>query len=132
MQDYRKLRVWQAAHKLVLDVYRETRSFPKEEAYGLTAQVRRSAVSIPSNIAEGCGRRSDRDFSRFLAIAMGSAAELDYQLLLARDMGFLNTATYEDLFAGLSSTRKMLNVMMSKLSAEPSRCTVFKPTAKSQ
>ena len=85
MKDFGDLKVWHEAHKLTLAVYRASAAFPREERYGLTAQMRRSAVSVPSNIAEGCGRRG-ADFGRFMQIAMGSACELEYQLLLARDL----------------------------------------------
>ncbi|MCZ6445408.1 MAG: four helix bundle protein [Planctomycetota bacterium] len=77
MQDFRNLEVWQRAYALALDVYRASRHFPREEIYSLTSQVRRCSISIPSNIAEGCGRQTDADFKRFLHIAMGSAAELE-------------------------------------------------------
>ncbi len=77
MQDFRNLEVWQRAYALALDVYRASRQFPREEIYSLTSQVRRCSISIPSNIAEGCGRQTDADFKRFLHIAMGSAAELE-------------------------------------------------------
>jgi four helix bundle protein len=82
-QDFRNLVVWQKSHELVLDVYRISRDFPREELFGLTSQIRRCAVSIPLNMAEGCGRGSDPDFARFLVIAMGSSSELEYQLLLS-------------------------------------------------
>lgn len=87
MGDYRKVAVWVRAHRLTLDVYRATRQLPKEELYGLTSQLRRAASSVPANIAEGCGRNSDAELGRFLVIALGSATELDYHLLLARDLG---------------------------------------------
>ena len=81
MQDFRQLRVWQLAHELTLDVYRITKSFPKDEQYGLTSQLRRCSSSIAANIAEGCGRGSDSEFARFLQIAMGSACEFEYSPL---------------------------------------------------
>ena len=87
MQHFRNLLVWQKSHEMVLQVYRISRDFPREELYGLTSQLRRAAVSIPSNIAEGCSRGSDADFGRFLIIALGSSSEVEYQLLLARDLG---------------------------------------------
>jgi four helix bundle protein len=96
MKDFRELKVWEKAHALVLNLYRETTSFPPSELYGLTVQIRRAAASIPANIAEGCGRGSSADFARFLQIAMGSACELEYHLLLARDLGFLGAATHAD------------------------------------
>ena len=92
MKDFRDLKAWERAHPLTLAIYRATRAFPREELYGLTSQLRRGATSVSSNIAEGCGRGSDADFARCLQIAMGSASEVEYQLLLARDLagpGFL-------------------------------------------
>jgi four helix bundle protein len=89
MQDFRQLDVWKEAHELTLAVYKASASFPTSEIYGLTSQVKGAAYSIPSNIAEGCGRDTALDLARFLQIAQGSASELDYHLLLARDLGFL-------------------------------------------
>jgi four helix bundle protein len=94
MGDFKKLDVWQAAHSLACDVYRNTGSFPKTEAYGLTSQLRRSAASIPANIAEGCGRNGDVEFRRFVQISLGSATELEYHLLLSRDIGLLDVSTH--------------------------------------
>ena len=88
MRDFRSLKVWQKAHELTLRVYTATRIFPKDELYGLTSQVRRSAASITTNVAEGCGRSGEAELARFLNIAMGSASELEYQLLLARILSF--------------------------------------------
>ena len=87
MKDFRNLVVWQKSHKLTLDVYEATRKFPKEELYGLVSQLRRACSSIPCNIAEGCGRRGNGEFHRFLQIATGSASEVEYQLLLAHELG---------------------------------------------
>ena|SRR5215467_5979134 len=92
MQNFRNLRVWGKAHDLTLRIYEVTRSFPREETYGLTSQIRRSAASIASNIAEGCGRTGKAELRRFLEIAMGSASEVEYQLLLAEDLGYLSGA----------------------------------------
>ena len=86
MQDFRDLKVWQKSHQLTLEVYRSTATFPREELYGLTSQIRRASSSIPANIAEGCGRNSPNELRRFLEIAMGAASELEYHLLLARDL----------------------------------------------
>jgi four helix bundle protein len=97
MGDFKKLEVWQVAHRVACEVYRETADFPKTEAYGLTAQLRRSATSIPANIAEGCGRRGDNEFSRFVRISLGSATELEYHLLLSRDIGLLNSSVHSRL-----------------------------------
>ena len=99
MGDFKKLDVWQLAHKVACEVYRETAGFPRTEAYGLTAQLRRSAASIPANIAEGCGRRGDLEFGRFVRISLGSATELEYHPLLSRDIGLLAPSTYGTLSA---------------------------------
>lgn len=115
MQDFRELKVWQKGHALTLAVYRETASFPREEVYGLTAQMRRCCSSIPANIAEGCGRNSDADFARFLQIAMGSASELEYHLLPARDLGFLPAPTYQPLNAAVIEIKRMLSSFLVRL-----------------
>jgi four helix bundle protein len=115
MKDFRKLEVWDRAHKLALEVYKVTRLFPKEELYGLTNQIRRSSFSIPTNIAEGCGRGSDAEFYRFLFIAMGSASELEYQVILARDLEYLNKAQYNELEEEIVIVRKMLNALIQKV-----------------
>ena len=117
MQDYRNLKVWERAHLLTLAAYKTTSTFPKDELYGLTSQIRRSCSSIPANIAEGCGRNGDAELARFLQIAMGSASELDYHLLLARDLKFMNTEDYERLVHELAEVRRMLNTFIQKLRA---------------
>jgi len=106
--DFRKLEVWQVAHKVACEIYRETANFPKTEAYGLTSQLRRSAASIPANIAEGCGRRGDAEFGRFVRISLGSATELEYHLLLSHDVGFLSASPYESLSAQVLRIQGML------------------------
>ena len=115
MRDYRDLHVWEKAHKLTLKVYRFTRTFPNEERFGLTSQLRRSASSIPANLAEGCGRRSDGEMARFIQIAMGSGAELSYHLLLSRDIGFLGLAEFSDLTSHLDEVMKMLSSLSARL-----------------
>ena len=95
MRNFKDLKVWEKAHRLTLDLYRTTRSFPQSELYGLTTQIRRAAASIGANLAEGCGRLTDPEMGRFLQIAMGSASELDYHLLLAKDLQLLKSADYE-------------------------------------
>jgi four helix bundle protein len=99
-------------------MYKATATFPKEEPYGLTSQIRRACSSIPANIAEGCGRDGDAEFSRFLRIAMGSATELDYHLLLARDLKFITLEVYEQLSRELVEVSRMLNAFMQKLKAK--------------
>src|SRR4051812_41600661 len=89
MGDFKKLRVWQRAHALTLSVYQCTRVFPDGERYGLTSQLRRAAASISANIAEGCGRGTDNELARYLRISLGSATELEYHLLLAKDIGLI-------------------------------------------
>ncbi len=115
MGDFRNLRVWQRAHQLTLDLYGETRGFPKEERYRLTSQLRRAAVSIPANIAEGCGRNGDTELARFLTIAKGSASELDYFLLLAHDLGYLKSSRYEQLAGEVHGISRMLANFVDRL-----------------
>jgi len=114
-RDFRELQVWEKAHRLALGVYEATALFPKEETYGITAQMRRAASSVPMNIAEGCGRLGDAELNRFLHIAAGSARELDYQLLLARDLGMLNIHAYEELLAHVQEVQRMLAALTRKL-----------------
>ena len=118
MKDFRTLKVWQKAHRLTLKVYEATRRFPREELYGLTGQMRKSSSSVPMNIAEGCGRGSDLEFGRFLQIAMGSASELEYQLILARDLAYLKPEEYEDLAGDTAEVKRMLAPLVGKLKAE--------------
>ena len=108
MKDFRQLKVWEKAHHLALEVYKATATFPKEELYGLMSQLRRASVSIPTNIAEGCGRNTDADFARFLQIAMGSASETEYEIILAFDLGFLSKNQFESLQAQAEGVKKML------------------------
>ena len=117
MRDFRELKVWEKSHLLALTVYRTTATLPKEELYGLTSQIRRACTSIPANIAEGTGRGSDAEMVRFLHIALGSASELDYHLLLARDLHFLNNGVYEQLSSELAEVKRMLNAFIQKLKA---------------
>jgi four helix bundle protein len=120
MKDYRELKVWQKAHEYTLAVYMATQDFPREEQYGLTSQLRRATVSVPSNIAEGCGRNSDVELARFLEIAYGSASESDYQLLLAKDLGYLDRELYGRLTGMAEEVRRMLNGFIQKLRAHRS------------
>lgn len=118
MQDFRNLKVWEKAHALALEVYQKTKDFPGEERYGLTSQMRRCAMSVPTNIAEGCGRGSDSEMARFLQIAMGSACELEYTLLLAKDLGMLNGPGHEALAPKLAEVKRMLASFIKKLRAD--------------
>jgi len=118
MKDFKKQKVWQKSHQLTLDIYKVTADFPREELYGLTNQIRRSCSSIPANIAEGCGRNSEADFSRFLQMAMGSATELEYHLLLSHDLAILNDIDYENLSKETVEIKQMLTAFIKRLKAE--------------
>ncbi|MBY8963062.1 four helix bundle protein [Flavobacterium sp. D11R37] len=115
MKDYKKFLVWQKAHQLTLEIYRVTKNFPKEEVYGLTSQMKRAASSIPMNIAEGCGRNTDKDFARFLVIAFGSANELEYQVILSTDLSYLDQEQSATLLTELEEVKKMLNGLIKKI-----------------
>ena len=108
MQSFKNLKVWEKAHAVTLDVYAVSRAFPRDEIYGLTSQMRRASASMGANIAEGTCRKGDAEFGRFLQIAMGSASELEYHLLLARDLRILDTANYERLSGGVIEVKRML------------------------
>ncbi|HLA96695.1 MAG TPA: four helix bundle protein [Pyrinomonadaceae bacterium] len=118
MKDFKNLQVWEKSHSLTLSIYGLTKSFPKEELFGLTSQVRRAVASIPTNIAEGCGRSSDPDFSRFLQIAFGSACEVEYQLILAKDLKYIDDVVYTDLNGELLAVKKMLASLISNIRAD--------------
>lgn len=117
MKDFRELKIWQSSHALVLEVYRLTKDFPKEELFGLTSQMRRAGSSIPANIAEGCGRDGDPELKRFFSIAPGSACELDYHVLLASDLGYIHSAEAKPLVAEILELRRMLGGFIQKLKA---------------
>jgi four helix bundle protein len=117
MEDFKDLKVWAKAHQLTLAVYRRTRVFPKEEMYGLTSQLRRAAASIGANIAEGCGRRSDGEMKRFLQIARGSASELEYHFLLARDLQLLDNDEFRNLEGKVLEVQRMLASLVQRLQA---------------
>jgi four helix bundle protein len=118
MGDYRKLAVWRKSHEVALRVYRETEAFPTVERYGLAAQTRRAAASVPMNLAEGCGRNSDGELARFCRIALGSANELEYQLLLARDLRYLPVESFDEITAEVQQLKRMLSSL--SLRAAPS------------
>jgi four helix bundle protein len=118
MKDFRDLKVWKKSHDLALAIYKVTSAFPQSELYGLTSQLRRGSASIPANIAEGCGRFGDPELARFLQIAMGSASELEYHILLARDLGLMDASTYEALNGETTSIKKMLTLFIQKLRAK--------------
>jgi four helix bundle protein len=115
MQDFHALEVWQVGHQIVLDIYKVTQGFPKAELFGLTSQIRRAAASVPTNIAEGVGRRSDGSTRAFLEIALGSANEVLYLLELTSDLGYLRHETRTTLEGRVNSVRRMLNSFISRL-----------------
>jgi len=117
MEDFKKLVVWNKAHQFTLRVYQHTRKFPKDEMYGLTSQLRRASASIGANIAEGCGRRSDAEMKRFLQIARGSANEVEYHLLLAKDLQYLAEDEFSDLEAKMHEVQRMLASLVQRLQA---------------
>ena len=124
MRNYRDLQVWSKAHNLTLDLYRVSQRFPREEIYGVTSQLRRAAVSIGANLAEGCGRRTSNKLARFVRIALGSASELDYHLLLSRDLGYMANDDFVRTADGLTEVRKMLTSFLSSVEEQigaPSR-----------
>ncbi len=114
MQDHKKLKVWEHSHKLTVSIYKMTMSFPKDEVFALTSQLRRAISSIPANIAEGCGRRTQADFSKFLNIALGSANETSYFLLLAKDIGYITNETYSIYENEIERIKAMLISLVSK------------------
>ncbi len=115
LQRFTDLKVWQRSHALVLQIYRLTTGFPDDERYGLVSQIRRAAVSIPANIAEGSKRRRNYDYARFLNIAEGSAAEVDYLLILSRDLGLVTAKAAEPIRAELDEIARMLNGLRGKV-----------------
>jgi four helix bundle protein len=121
MQDFRKLNVWQASRQLVKELYRLTLTLPREEDFGLRTQMRRACVSICSNIAEGCGRRGDREFRRYLDVAMGSACELECELVLCADLQFMEEAQQRDVFERLVEIKRMLSGLIRQLRLQKPR-----------
>ena len=118
VKDFRRLMVWEKVHLLTLDIYRVTAHFPREETYGLTSQMRRCSASMGANIAEGCGKQGNNELHRFLYIASGSASELDYHLLLARDLMYLAEIDYQRIDKKLVEARRMLTALLQKVGAD--------------
>lgn len=113
--DTSKLLVWQKAHELVLKIYEITKGFPKDEQFGLTSQIRRAAVSIPSNIVEGKARGSSKDYNRFLLIARGSLEEVKYQILLAKDLKYIDEVVYKEIYRNMDEVGRLLGGLIKKL-----------------
>ena len=118
MKDFRELKVWDKAHQLVLRSYKLTSSFPKQEIFGMVSQIRRCSSSIPANIAEGCGRLGNTELHRFLQIACGSANELEYHFLLARDLGYLSSTDHESVQKQLLEMKRMLVALTRKVDTD--------------
>jgi four helix bundle protein len=117
MRDFRKLKVMERAHHFTLQIYRITKVFPSDERFGLTIQLRRAAASIPTNIAEGCGRGGERELARFMSIAAGAASEVEYQLLLACDLNYIQDEAHKELNQQINEIKRMLNSFIQQLIA---------------
>lgn len=117
MRDYHKIDVWKRSHQLTLKIYKVTETYPKDEIFGLTSQIRRAMSSVPTNIAEGCGRNSDAELFNFLNIASGSASEVEYQLVLSKELGYIDESVAAELLKEIAEIRKMLGSYMRKLKA---------------
>lgn len=115
IKSFKELRIWQKGIELVKDIYKLTANFPKEEVYGLTSQMRRSAVSIPSNIAEGFKRFHSKEYMQFLHIALGSAAELETQIIISKELGFINESELQSVSENIDHLSKMISALLNKL-----------------
>lgn len=115
LKNYRELKVWQRSYQLCLEIYKTTKGFPDEEKYGITSQLRRAAVSVPSNISEGYGRKTTLEYIQFLYIAYGSICEMGTQILLSGDLGYINTGKLEMLNEGIGEVERMLKALIRSL-----------------
>ncbi len=115
MRDFKKYDIWKLSHDLTLEIYKVSKDFPKEEIYGIVSQIRRASASIPTNISEGCGRNSDADFNRFLTIALGSASETEYLLILSKDLNYINENTIEKLNSDINLIKQKIYSLKQKL-----------------
>jgi four helix bundle protein len=115
MRDFKDLIVWKKAHENALTVYKLTKTFPKEEQYGVISQLRRASVSIPTNIAEGCGKFTQKDFANFLQISLGSSHEVEYLILLSFELKYLNNTDYENLNKTINEVKAMLIALIKKV-----------------
>lgn len=115
MRDYKKYEVWKKAHQLALKTYTFSKEFPKEEIYGITSQLRRASLSIPTNIVEGASRNSEKEFANFINIASGSAAEVEYLIEFSKELGYLNNDDFNTMNKEIISIRKMPSALYSKL-----------------
>ena len=115
MRDYKKYTVWELDHEITLETYKLTKNFPNDENFGLTSQMRRASSSIPANIAEGCGRESDAEFKRFLIIAQSSASELEYFIILAKDLDYIMDKDFKIIHDKVNKVRRSLNNLINKI-----------------
>lgn len=118
MRDFKKYDIWQLSHNLTLEVYKATNSFPKEEVYGLSSQIRRAVSSIPTNISEGCGRNSDKEFNQFLNIALGSASETEYLFILSKDLNYLGEIVFDDFILKINTIKSKIYKLKEKINAQ--------------
>ena len=115
MRDFKKYDIWKLSHQLTLDVYLVSKSFPKEEIYGIVSQIRRASTSIPTNISEGYGRDSDAEFNRFLTIALGSASEVEYLLILSKDLNYIDSNSFIQLDENINIIKRKIYSLKQKL-----------------
>ena len=115
MRDFKKYDIWKLSHELTLTIYDISKEFPQTEIFGLTSQIRRASASVPTNIAEGCGRTSDAEFSRFLTIALGSATETEYLILLSKDLKYIDSDTFETLNETVNNIKRKIYSLQQKL-----------------
>lgn len=115
MRDFKKYDIWKLSHEFTLEIYELTEKFPQKEIYGITSQIRRASSSIPTNISEGCGRDSDAEFNRFLTIALGSASETEYLLILSKDLNFISENTFEKLNIDINTIKRKIYTLKQKL-----------------
>ena len=127
LKNYRELIVWQKSYQLCLEIYKITRSFPKEEKYGLTSQIRRAAVSVPSNIAEGYGRKTTPDYIRALYVSYGSNCELETQILLSKDLDYINNEDSKKIQENIGEVERMLKALIKSLEKKHSNTRILEP-----
>jgi len=118
IRTFKDLLVWQKSYEVCLKIYRVSKDFPRIEQYGITPQIRRAALSVPSNIAEGCGRKGTKEFIQALYIAYGSNCELETQIMIARDLNFIDSQKAEELIADIASVERMLKALIKSLEAK--------------
>ena len=115
MRDFKKYDIWVLSHQFTLKIYELTKSFPNNEIYGVVSQIRRASSSVPTNISEGCGRESDTEFNRFLTIALGSASEVEYLLILSKDLDYVDNESFEKLVEEINTIKRKIYSLKQKL-----------------